>query len=164
MPERTDLELRGIRTSETLKSFANRLEDKLQISPNADPEIITQPALTPDVASLCEALWASVRAKAEAAFEGRDWHDTGLFLVDALGRMIGIFRIRLASFRTSSGTTGLVNESDFIQASDAGSSFRVDTANCQYVYNLGTKDLGLGKYLVQISIDGVVGSGTFGLR
>ena len=67
--------------------------------------------------------------------------------------------------RTSGGAPGPVNESDFVQASDTGSNFRIDTTNCQYVYNLATSQLGPGTYQVQISINnGVVGSGTFALQ
>lgn len=48
---------------------------------------------------------------------------------------------------------------------DSGSNFRIDSANCQYIYNLGTGALGPGTYLVQIVIDGaVVGNATFGLN
>src|SRR5262249_437596 len=67
--------------------------------------------------------------------------------------------------RTSGGTVGPVNESSFSLASDSGSNFRIDTANCQYVYNLGTSSLGTGTYQVQIIISGVaVGSVKFGLQ
>ena len=49
--------------------------------------------------------------------------------------------------------------------SDAGSDFRVDAASCQYVYNLGSRALGAGAYLVRININGSsVGSGTFALK
>src|SRR5262249_865349 len=63
----------------------------------------------------------------------------------------------------SGNNPGPVNQSDFLQPSDSGVNFRIDS--CQYVYNLGTSSLGPGSYLVQISINGgAVGSGTFGLR
>jgi hypothetical protein len=49
-------------------------------------------------------------------------------------------------------------------SSDNGSNFRIDTADCQYVYNLGTGSLGTGTYRVNIAIGGgIVGSGVFGL-
>jgi Beta-propeller repeat len=65
--------------------------------------------------------------------------------------------------RTTGASLGSVDESTYLQASDTGSSFRAD--GCQYVYNLATSSLGVGKYLVNLSIDGiVVGSATFGLK
>ena len=67
--------------------------------------------------------------------------------------------------RTAGTTTGPIDESIYSMSADTGSSFRIDAANCQYVYNLGTSSLGTGTYLVNISIGGsVVGSGTFGLQ
>jgi hypothetical protein len=67
--------------------------------------------------------------------------------------------------RTAGGTLGTINESDFLQPSDTGSNFRVDTAACQYVYNLGSSSLGAGTYLVQINMGGgAVGTGTFSLK
>jgi len=41
----------------------------------------------------------------------------------------------VAVFRTSGDTVVGVNESDFLQPSDSGSNFRIDTTNCQYIYN-----------------------------
>ncbi len=69
----------------------------------------------------------------------------------------------IALSRTSGGTPGPINQSDFILQSDTGSNFRVN--NCQYVYNLDTGSLGAGSYLVQIKINGsVAGSATFALQ
>ena len=69
----------------------------------------------------------------------------------------------LALTRTSGGTTGTVNESDYIMAADNGSNFRID--GCQYHYNLTSSALGIGTYRVDILINGhVVGSATFKLR
>jgi len=69
----------------------------------------------------------------------------------------------ISLFRTAGGVVGAINESDYIHPSDDGSNFRV--SDCQYVYNLGSKSLGIGTYLVHIEIDGaVVGTGTFSLR
>jgi hypothetical protein len=68
----------------------------------------------------------------------------------------------LSLIRTSGSVPGPVNESDYLQPSDNGSTFRL--GNCQYVYNLGMGSLAAGQYLVQISINGaVVGSAAFGL-
>jgi hypothetical protein len=65
--------------------------------------------------------------------------------------------------RTAGSTPGSIDESVFLQTSDNGSNFRIDS--CQYVYNLATDSLGAGTYMVQITISGnAVGSGTFGLR
>ena len=47
----------------------------------------------------------------------------------------------------------------------SGSSFRIDSTNCHYVYNLATRSLGAGTYTVNILIGGtVVGSVTFALK
>ncbi|MCL5745896.1 MAG: PxKF domain-containing protein [Acidobacteria bacterium] len=67
--------------------------------------------------------------------------------------------------RVSGGTSGTVSENEYIQASDVGSNFRVDTANCQYIYNIGARTLGSGRYSVQILIGGqAVGTATFALN
>lgn len=70
------------------------------------------------------------------------------------------------SLSITSGTSpGPINQNDYAMASDSGSNFRVDSTDCQYVYNLGTKSLGPGTYLVQITIDNqVAGRATFGLN
>jgi hypothetical protein len=58
---------------------------------------------------------------------------------------------------------GSVDESVYLLNSDTGSNFRI--SNCQYVYNLGSRSLGPGTYLVNISIGGsVTGSATFALK
>jgi hypothetical protein len=50
-------------------------------------------------------------------------------------------------------------------SADSGSNFRIDSSACQYVYNLASKSLGAGTYLVKININNsAVGSATFGLR
>ena len=71
----------------------------------------------------------------------------------------------ISVFRTSGGTVGSIDESVYLQKSDSGSNFRIDTAKCQYVYNLGTSALGAGTYTAYISIGGsVAGSATFALK
>jgi N-acetylneuraminic acid mutarotase len=71
----------------------------------------------------------------------------------------------ISLIRTAGGTLGAINETEFLQPSDIGANFRIDAANCQYIYNLGASSLGLGTYLVQINIgNAVVGSGTFSLK
>ena len=71
----------------------------------------------------------------------------------------------ISLFRTVGGPLGAINQSEFLQPSDAGSNFRIDVADCHYSYNLGTSSLGPATYLVQITINGsIVGSGTFALR
>jgi len=71
----------------------------------------------------------------------------------------------IALSRIAGGTLGAINESDFIQASDVGSDFRIDPTTCNYVYNLGASALGPGMYLVQINIGGsALGTAQFSLR
>ena len=71
----------------------------------------------------------------------------------------------IAVFRTAGGSVGSVNESDFIMPSDNGLDFRIDSASCQYIYNLDARSLGPGTYQVQILIgNSSVGSATFGLQ
>jgi hypothetical protein len=71
----------------------------------------------------------------------------------------------ISLIRTAGAVTGSIDESTYLLASDSGSNFRIDTSNCQYIYNLATSSLGAGKYVVSISIGGnVVGSGAFGLQ
>jgi len=58
---------------------------------------------------------------------------------------------------------GTVDESLYIMGPDNGSNFRI--SGCQYIYNLDAKSLGVGTYLVQISINSkVVGSAFFALK
>jgi hypothetical protein len=65
--------------------------------------------------------------------------------------------------RTAGGTTGLVDESTYLQNADNGSNFRI--SGCQYAYNLQASALGSGIYRVDISIDGaVVGTAVFALK
>jgi hypothetical protein len=69
----------------------------------------------------------------------------------------------IAVTRTAGGVNGEINESVYNGNADSGSNFRID--NCQYVYNLNARALGVGTYRVDILIDGqVVGNGTFELR
>jgi hypothetical protein len=69
----------------------------------------------------------------------------------------------IAVTRTAGGVTGQVNESIYSGNADTGSNFRID--NCQYVYNLNSRALGVGIYRVDVLIDGqIVGSATFELR
>lgn len=63
---------------------------------------------------------------------------------------------------SAEGGSSVVNEGEYIQNADAGSNFRIDQPNCQYVYNLAASALGAGTYRVDIVIGGkVVGSATF---
>jgi hypothetical protein len=60
---------------------------------------------------------------------------------------------------------GPVNEQEYVMPADAGTSFRVDTSACHYVYNLASDTLGPGEYLVRISIGPtIVGTGRFGIQ
>ncbi|HET9400412.1 MAG TPA: hypothetical protein VFO34_05635 [Candidatus Acidoferrales bacterium] len=48
---------------------------------------------------------------------------------------------------------------------DSGTSFRIDTTSCQYVYNLDAKTLGPGNYTIDISNgDIVIGTAVFALQ
>ena len=50
-------------------------------------------------------------------------------------------------------------------SADNGSNFRIDSAACQYVYNIAAKALGVGVYRTDILISGtVVGNGVFALK
>jgi hypothetical protein len=69
----------------------------------------------------------------------------------------------IAVTRTAGGVVGEVNESVYSGNADTGSNFRID--NCQYVYNLNSRALGVGTYRVDILIDRqVVGSAVFALQ
>ena len=71
----------------------------------------------------------------------------------------------IAIFRISGSTAVGVNESDFLAASDSGSNFRIDATNCQCVYNVSSRSLGPGTYLVQIKIGGIaIGNAKLGLQ
>ena len=69
----------------------------------------------------------------------------------------------IAVTRTAGGEVGQVNESVYSGNADTGSNFRID--NCQYVYNLNSRALGVGTYRVDILIGGqVVGVAVFALN
>jgi hypothetical protein len=69
----------------------------------------------------------------------------------------------IAVTRTAGGVIGQVNESDYSGNADTGSNFRI--GNCQYVYNLNSRALGVGTYRIDTVINGqVVGSAVFGLN
>jgi len=71
----------------------------------------------------------------------------------------------ISVFRKSGNTEVPINQTDFILPSDTGTNFRIDTASCQYLYNLAVKSLGTGVYVVQINVGGdVVGIAVFGLK
>jgi hypothetical protein len=60
----------------------------------------------------------------------------------------------IAVTRTTGGTLGTIDESVYTMSADSGSNFRIDSTACQYVYNLGAKQLGVGAYRVDILING----------
>jgi hypothetical protein len=71
----------------------------------------------------------------------------------------------ISLYQTVGAAVGAVNEDSYLLGSDVGSNFRLDTASCQYVYDLGTSSLGAGTYAVYISIDGTfAGTATFGVK
>ena len=71
----------------------------------------------------------------------------------------------ISVFRTAGGVVGSVDESTYLTKADTGPNFRIDSTNCQYVYNLAASSLGPGTYLVNISIGGsLAGSATFALK
>jgi hypothetical protein len=71
----------------------------------------------------------------------------------------------ISLIQTAGATVGPINESTYAFTADSGSSFRIDAAACQYVFNLGTYSLSTGTYSVSISIGGnIVGKATFGLQ
>jgi hypothetical protein len=69
----------------------------------------------------------------------------------------------IALTRTAGAAPGAIDESVYTQSADNGSNFRI--SGCQYIYNLGTKTLGVGAYRVDIIISGaVVANGFFALK
>lgn len=67
--------------------------------------------------------------------------------------------------RTSGGTLAAVDESTYSMHADSGSNFRVDSAACQYIYNLSASSLGVGTYRADMSINGImVGHAVFALK
>jgi hypothetical protein len=71
----------------------------------------------------------------------------------------------ISLIRTAGVAQGTVNESSFTTPSDTGTSFRIDNAACQYVYNLDAGSLGVGTYVARITIGpAVVGSAAFNLK
>lgn len=70
----------------------------------------------------------------------------------------------ISVMRTEGKTTGPVSEQVYGTRADNGSNFRIDRSTCQYVYHLATESMGVGKYSVDINIDGTsVGEADFTL-
>jgi hypothetical protein len=66
--------------------------------------------------------------------------------------------------RTAGANSGAINEADYLMTADAGSNFRIDSATCQYIYNL-SRSIGVGVYRADISINGaVIGNAVFSLK
>lgn len=71
----------------------------------------------------------------------------------------------IALTRTAGGVLGPVAESSYLTAANDDSNFRIDSAACQYIFNLRASSLGVGSYRVDISINGVmVGHAVFALQ
>lgn len=71
----------------------------------------------------------------------------------------------IAVSRIEGGKVGLVDTSSYLTPANGGSDFRIDPANCNYVYDLAASSLGTGTYMVDINIDGIaVGHAVFGLN
>jgi hypothetical protein len=65
--------------------------------------------------------------------------------------------------RVESGTLAAIDESTFSSNADSGSNFRIGA--CQYLYNLAASSLDVGKYRVDISINGIfIGHAVFALK
>lgn len=62
----------------------------------------------------------------------------------------------IATTRTTNGTFASVDESTYSTQANDGSNFRIDSAACQYVYNLSASSLGVGTYRADISINGIM--------
>lgn len=68
----------------------------------------------------------------------------------------------VGTFGTSPGP---VDYREYEMTADSGSNFRIDTTDCQYVYNPDASPLDPGTYKVSIDIgETIVGSGGFGLQ
>lgn len=52
----------------------------------------------------------------------------------------------------SDNVSSLIDEADYLHASDSGSSFRI--SGCQYHYNVNAEAFGQGKYAVELLIHG----------
>jgi len=71
----------------------------------------------------------------------------------------------ISIWRMGSGTPSPVDESVYVMPADTGSFFRIDAQNCQYIYNVSAKSLGVGAYQIGININGQqVGSASFTLE
>lgn len=122
--------------------------------------------LAPCSTTIAAAIQAPINADGSSVFNAKRGVVPVKFSLTANGA--GTCQLPAATIvvaRTAGGTLGTINEADFTQPSDTGSAFRIDSATCQYVYNLAAGSLGAGTYLVQITVGGVaVGSATFSLN
>lgn len=71
----------------------------------------------------------------------------------------------IAVTRTADGRLGSVDESTYSMLADSGSKFRIGLTACHYVCNLAASALGVGKYRVDISMNGImIGHAVFAFK
>jgi hypothetical protein len=74
-------------------------------------------------------------------------------------------RATISVTRIARENLGSVGEGTYLTTADTGSYFRIDSAKCQYIYNVAASSLGSGTYRVDISIEEiVVGHAAFALE
>jgi peptide/nickel transport system substrate-binding protein len=74
-------------------------------------------------------------------------------LLNSMNMPIGTAHATIDIAKISNGVTGFYNEPISTSAADTGNMFRFDEIEQQYVFNLGTKQLETGTYLIKISLD-----------
>jgi len=72
----------------------------------------------------------------------------GSFITDAVARLY------LA--KVSSDVVGTFEEADSTGKADSGNTFRYDAESNQYIFNLGTKGLSTGTWVIQVVVNGMV--------
>lgn len=74
-------------------------------------------------------------------------------LLDSMNVPVGTAHATIDIAKISNGVTGVYEEPISTSAADTGNVFRFDEMEQQYLYNLGTKQLETGTYLIKISLD-----------
>jgi len=75
-------------------------------------------------------------------------------LYDALGNPISNATCHLATWQVSSEIVGSVPETAEAAYADAGDTFRYDPEGEQYIYNLSTKGMDTGTWMLRVTADG----------
>jgi len=101
-----------IRTFSHAKRECSAFAQSLELGTHKFRYCAKRPAVAPehDVPGMAHLLWIVACARADAFFARRQWKGSGVFLLEAIGISIVIFRLILAAFVRGTTATGEIYE------------------------------------------------------